>query len=105
MSERSLCNPDVINVFLKNVREINYESPISLTEKDQEFIDIDEFASIVKTTPREILRRIGTGNIPPDLFYFSKEASSRWADEIGADYFKRSFKGYEVQNKKKSKYL
>lgn len=55
---------------------------------DDSFIHIKEFATMLKTTPKDIITRAGIGYIPLGIFFLSKEGAASWAEDIGEDIFK-----------------
>ncbi len=57
-----------------------------------DFIDIDDFASIVKTSSKIIYKKICAGEIPESIFCINRPEAVEWASEMGEDYFKKAGK-------------
>lgn len=57
------------------------------TPSDDTYIHINDFATMLKTTAKDIITRAGIGYIPIDIFYISKEGAALWAEDIGEEIF------------------
>lgn len=63
------------------------EGVITSIYTEDEFLNIDDFANMLKTTPKDVITRAGIGYIPINLFYISKDRAAVWAEDIGEDIF------------------
>ncbi|WP_421902006.1 cyclic nucleotide-binding domain-containing protein [Maridesulfovibrio sp.] len=90
----SINNPDDFLDIAKNLSEdINkFSGKVFLSD----FVDIYDFSSIVDSNPEMIYKKIGVGDFPEDICMLHKEATSKWVEKKGAQYFK------EVKRKRKS---
>jgi len=57
-----------------------------------EYVDIQDFAKIMNTTPEIIYKKIGYGEIPENLFFLHKDESLAWAKEVGESFFQKAKK-------------
>lgn len=90
----SIVNPDDFLEIAKNLSEdINkFSGKVFLSD----FVDIYDFSSIVDSDPEMIYKKIGVGDFPEDICMLHKEATSKWVEKKGAQYFK------EVKRQRKS---
>ncbi|HAS89144.1 MAG TPA: Crp/Fnr family transcriptional regulator [Desulfovibrio sp.] len=90
----SIINPDDFLEIAQNISEdINkFSGKVFLSD----FIDIYDFSSIVDSDPEVIYKKIGVGDFPEDICLLHKEATSKWVEKKGAQYFK------EVKRQRKS---
>ncbi|ACS80099.1 cyclic nucleotide-binding domain-containing protein [Maridesulfovibrio salexigens] len=90
----TIINPDDFLEIAKNLSEdINkFSGKVFLSD----FIDIHDFSSIVDSNPEMIYKKIGVGDFPEDICMLHKEATSKWVEKKGAQYFK------ETKRKRKS---
>ncbi|MBF0329537.1 MAG: cyclic nucleotide-binding domain-containing protein [Nitrospirae bacterium] len=77
--------------FLKKAKQFyeEFRQTLGTSAQEREFIDIHEFANIVNTTPELIYKKIGTGEIPENIFFIHKRAAADWAQEVGEGFFKK----------------
>ena len=61
--------------------------PVLSFDDDDIYMHIQEFAKLLKTTVQDVIARAGIGDIPPEIFYISRERAAIWAEDIGEDYF------------------
>ncbi|TAN45203.1 MAG: cyclic nucleotide-binding domain-containing protein [Nitrospirae bacterium] len=87
---KSLKMPDS-KTFLKKAKQFydEYRDTLQYAAQEREFIDIHEFADIVNTTPELIYKKIGTGEIPDNIFFIHKRAAVDWSREVGEGFFKK----------------
>lgn len=92
----SIINPDDFLEIAQNLsKDINkFSGKVFLSD----FVDIYDFSSIVDSDPEMIYKKIGVGDFPEDICMLHKEATSKWAEKKGAQYFK------EVKRQRKSIY-
>ena len=56
---------------------------------EQEYLDIADFAEMVKSTPQMIYKKIGAEEIPENIFFINRAGAVDWTKEVGEDFFKR----------------
>ncbi|CCO24475.1 Crp/Fnr family transcriptional regulator [Maridesulfovibrio hydrothermalis] len=55
-----------------------------------DYMDIDDFARMVESNPEMIYKKVGVGEFPEDICVLHKEATAKWAEKKGVQYFKES---------------
>lgn len=90
----SITDPNNFLVIAENLSgDINkFGGKVSLVD----YMDIDDFAAMVESSPEMIYKKIGVGEFPEDICVLHKEATSKWAEKKGVRYFK------EAKRKRKS---
>lgn len=90
----SITEPNNFLIVAENLSgDINkFGGKVSLAD----FMDIDDFATMVESSPEMIYKKIGVGEFPEDICVLHKEATSKWAEKKGGQYFK------ETKRKRKS---
>ncbi|NDV24476.1 Crp/Fnr family transcriptional regulator [Desulfovibrio sp. JC022] len=90
----SINNPDDFLIIAENLSEdINkFSGKVFISD----FVDIYDFSTIVDSNPEMIYKKIGVGDFPEDICMLHKDATSKWVEKKGAQYFK------EVKRKRKS---
>ncbi|WP_432736272.1 cyclic nucleotide-binding domain-containing protein [Maridesulfovibrio sp. FT414] len=61
-----------------------------------DYMDIDDFAAMVDSTPEMIYKKVGVAEFPEDICVLHKDATAQWAEKKGDRYFK------EAKRKRKS---
>lgn len=90
----TITNPDNFLEIAQNLSEDinNFSGKVFLSD----YVDIYDFSSIVESNPEMIYKKIGVGDFPEDICMLHKDATSKWIEKKGAQYFK------EVKRKRKS---
>ncbi len=88
LKERLFTIPDVDRFasVVKNLARDHQDTPAT----ELEFIDVHDFADMVGSKPETILRKIGYGDVPPDVFYFHKHSALAFMGTKPADYFHKA---------------
>ncbi len=90
----SITEPENFLIVAENLSgDINkFGGKVSLAD----YMDIDDFAAMVESNPEMIYKKIGVGEFPEDICVLHKEATNKWAEKKGGQYFK------ETKRKRKS---
>lgn len=90
----SITRPDDFLIIAENLSEdVNkFSGKVFLSD----FVDIFDFSSLVDSNPEMIYKKIGVGEFPEDICVLHKEATSKWAEKKGEQFFR------EVKRKRKS---
>ncbi|WP_027722820.1 Crp/Fnr family transcriptional regulator [Maridesulfovibrio zosterae] len=90
----SVTDPDNFLDIAENLSgDINkFGGKVSLAD----YMDIDDFAAMVDSDPEMIYKKIGVGEFPEDICVLHKDATIKWAEKKGVQYFK------ETRRKRKS---
>lgn len=88
VKERFLSVPDLERFasVTRNLAKDNQDD----TACELEFIDLDDFAAMVRAQPEIILKKISYGEMPPTSFFFHKRTILDFAEQAGQDYFQRA---------------
>ncbi len=58
-----------------------------ISRQNSQLIDIMDLAAQAGTSPDRIYRKIGAGEVPPELFFFRKRDILEWLDQRGKTFF------------------
>jgi hypothetical protein len=83
--------PSDPKTFLKAAERFytEFKNTISVETTGHEFIDINDFARMVDSTPEIIYKKIGAGEIPENIFFIHQQAASEWSGKVGTMFFKK----------------
>ena len=70
------------------IKKLTTELP-ELAAGSADFVDIFDLATLVKTEPDLIYRKMAQGEVPPEMFMFHRDTVMRWVKEVGRDFFKK----------------
>ena len=88
VKERLLSIPDVDRFarVAKNLAKDNLDH----CGTEMEFLDLDDFAGEVQSTPEMLLKKIAYGEIPENVFFFHKASALSFAAKKGPEFFQRA---------------
>ncbi|KPA18337.1 Crp/Fnr family transcriptional regulator [Candidatus Magnetomorum sp. HK-1] len=66
-----------------------YENWNQSEEAELEYLDIYDFAKIVKAQPANIYKKIASEEIPENLFFFHQTGLMDWVKEVGEEFFQK----------------
>lgn len=89
-AERYLMPTDP-KTFLKTAARFyaEFKDTISIETSGNEFIDINDFAKMVDSTPDIIYKKIAAREIPENIFFIHRRAAAEWSGQVGAMFFKK----------------
>ncbi|WP_319781102.1 cyclic nucleotide-binding domain-containing protein [Maridesulfovibrio sp.] len=87
-------NPDDFLVIAENLSDnINkFSGKVFMSD----YVDIYDFSDMVDSNPEMIYKKIGVGDFPEDICMLHKDATSKWVEKKGEQFFR------EVKRKRKS---
>ncbi|NDV28839.1 Crp/Fnr family transcriptional regulator [Desulfovibrio sp. JC010] len=90
----TITNPDDFMAIAENLSEdVNkFSGKVFLSD----FVDIHDFSALVDSDPEMIYKKIGVGDFPEDICMLHKDATSKWVEKKGEQFFR------EVKRKRKS---
>lgn len=77
--------------FMTVARNLSQELPEKFPPytRELEFVDMQGFAEMVKSTPELLYKKLAQHEIPENMFFFPKDAMREWAQVKGEDFFQR----------------
>lgn len=90
LQDRFLKIPE-LDKFLGVARSLQKEMQAEHTPLTEslEFIDLFDFAEMVKSTPEMIYKKISYKEIPENLFFLHKKSAEAYARQMGEEFFQR----------------